>query len=518
MEREVYKHGEAIVESFAMANAPLFLKFPSESARAGLQFNLLAVAKNPDVNNAQLADSSGVVVASLNRHEIGQKLPSYLTHPEAQTVYTDRANHAYFFRASVRYGQDVLGTFVVSLSSRPVELALDRARRRAILLALAISTAVYLFALFFIRREVRPLQVMSHALDSIAKGDFSQRVPKGRNDEIGELSNAFNAMLKRADLFFHYVDKMIIERLIGDESLTRPGGRLRELSVIFGDMRGYTSMSNRRNANDVVRIVNTYFHLLIECIAYWGGVVDKTMGDAIMAVFERSDGESEDHHKRNAVLCVAYMKAATRVLNAFVRNRMELGQDLDLEPREFGFAMATGRAIVGNIGSKRRMNYTVCGRLVNLASRLEGQTKSGEVIIDNFTRIGTEKMIVYETLPPVQPKGFSENEKVVPHRITALSDEESQRLRVFLKKLFGYSFVHDFLMPKALPVGEQQPWCQEAEVQIIRIVAETPTTEFFIRVDTETGRPVSAQPMAKETSNPPPLTERRLSQRVFEDT
>jgi adenylate cyclase len=295
-------------------------------------------------------------------------------------------------------------------------------------------------------------------------------------------------MLKRSELFFHYVDKMIIERLVADESLTRPGGRERELAVVFGDMRGYTAMSNRRNADEVVHIVNTYFHLFIECIAHWGGVVDKTMGDAIMAIFERRDAEDIEGNKRRGVLALAYMKAAQRVLNRFLQIKIATGQTLAVEPREFGFAMATGRAIVGNIGSKRRMDYTVCGRIVNLASRLEGLTKNGEVIIDNFTRLGTGDLIRSEPLPPVQPKGFSASEKVVPHRIAGLSDEETHKLRIFLKKLFGYSFLSEMVMPRDLPVGEHQPWCQDAEVLLIKIVAETPVSDFFVRADVNTGK------------------------------
>jgi class 3 adenylate cyclase len=284
---------------------------------------------------------------------------------------------------------------------------------------------------------------------------------------------------------------MIIERLIADESLTKPGGRLSDLSVLFGDMRGYTAISNRRTADEIVRIVNTYFHLFIECVAYNGGVVDKTMGDAIMAVFERGDAEDVEGHKRRGIIALTAMKASCRVLNRFVRERAANGERLDVEPCEFGFAMASGKAIVGNIGSWRRMDYTVCGRVVNLASRLEGMTKHGEVIIDNFTRLGTGHLIRFETLPPVQPKGFAEDEKVTPHRVTALTEDETHRMRIFLKRIFTFSFVQEKLMPSWLPLGEQHLWCTQAEIDLIRIIAETPQVEFFVPVDPATGAPVS---------------------------
>ncbi len=494
IEDEVKKNAAATVESFASTNAPLLLTYPSdpERARARLQFNLLAVAKNPDVVNARLTDTRRKVIAALAKEELGSEIPAYVGSQQVFPPVRDPQTQDYVFWSTVRYGPDVLGYVVLTVSRAPLERALRRATSLAIGFGGGIAAVMCIFALLFVQREVRPLKLMRLTLSEIAKGDFSQRVPEERRDEIGELGAAFNRMLHRTELFFHYVDKMIIERLVADESLARPGGRERDLAVLFGDMRGYTAMSNRRNADQVVHIVNTYFHLFIECVAHWRGRVDKTMGDGIMAVFERFDDEPEDGHKRRAILALAYMKAASRVLNRFLHLRLAAREELPVEPREFGFAVATGRAIVGNIGSRRRMDYTVCGRVVNLAARLEGLTKNGEVIIDNFTRVGTTDLIQAEPLPPVQPKGFSAAERVVPHRLIGLNDEETQRLRIYMKKLFTISFLSQMLMPRELPVGEQQPWCREAEVQLIRIIAETPGMELFARADTATGALLSS--------------------------
>ncbi len=513
IEREITKRGEATVESFALANTPLLLSYPAEGAKTRLQFNLLAVAKNPDVLHARLADADGSIIASLEKGEIGQALPSYLTKSGAPTTFIDPAESAYHFRSPVRYGQTTIGTFVLSLSRTPVQVAVQRTITRAFIFAGGIAAVICIVALLWVRREVRPLKAMRSTLSEIAKGDFTQRMPEGSNDEIGELAVAFNQMLDRSALFFRYVDQMIIDRMVADPTLAEPGGRQQDISVIFGDMRGYTAMSNRRKPHEVVHIVNTYFHLFIEAVAHFGGIVDKTMGDAIMAVFEHRPDDEPEGHKRRALLATCYMKAAERVLNRFLMIRQAAGDALQVEPREFGFAIATGAAIVGNIGSRRRMDYTVCGRVVNLASRLEGLTTHGEVIIDNFTRIGTGDLVRAEPLPPVQPKGFGEEEKVVPHRITGVSAEEAHKLRIFLKKTFGYSFLFEMVMPKTLPAGEQAPWCAQAELLLIKIITETPIEHFFARVDVETGRfldvqpaPVAAVPMALPVTPPRRLT------------
>ena len=490
LEKEILKRGAATAEVLAVVNAPPL----AAGDTAQLEYNVLALAADPDIVDARVVDTRGVILASLNKKEVGAALSSSLLAADAPSAVFDRARYAYFFRTDIRRAGAQLGAFVLSVSRTPLDAPLALASRRALVFASGVAAAMFIFGLLLVRHEVRPLKLLSLAFARIARGEFTERLQEERKDEIGALTTGFNYMAKRIELLSYYNDKMIVERLIADESLTRPGGHLRDLGVLFGDMRGYTAMSNRRTADQVVRIVNTYFHLYIECIAHWGGYVDKTMGDAIMALFERPEGDPAESHKRRGVLALCYMKASSRVLNEFLYQRRQGGEELEIEPREFGFAMATGRAIVGNIGSERRMDYTVCGRVVNLASRLEGLTKHGEVIIDNFTLKGTRDFVRDETLPAVQPKGFSEAEMVVPHRVTAIGEEETQRLRVFLKRLFTYSFVHSFLMPSHLTAGQEQPWCKEAELVLLKLIAETPVSDFFARREIETGKRVETAP------------------------
>ncbi len=488
LETEIIKRGRSAAEAFATMSAPAF----AERDEARVNATLMALANDPDVVNVRLADTAGTILVSLNKSERGAQLPAYLTSPEASSYYADPRRRLYHFRADLKQGNALLGTFALTLSRTPLDGPLGQATTRAIIFATGITAVMSIFGLLFMRRQIRPLKLIANGFSSIAAGESATSLPIERKDEIGELAAGFNHMLKRIDLFMRYNDKMIIERLVADESLACPGGRLRDVSVLFGDMRGYTAMSNRRNADQVVRIVNTYFHLYIECIAHWGGMVDKTMGDAIMAVFERLEGDALESHKRRGLLALCYMKAASVILNRFLQARRAAGEELDIEPREFGFAMSTGRAIIGNIGSVRRMDYTVCGRVVNLASRLEGLTKHGEVIIDNFTIKGTSDLVQVETLPAVQPKGFSETEQVTPHRVTALGEDETGQLRVFLKKTFIYSFIKESLMPTHIGGGAEQIWCHEAEAALSALIDETPVADVFRRVDIESGRPLEA--------------------------
>ncbi len=492
VEAELVKRGTSIADGFALANGRLLAidPVPLEDI-AVLQSNISALGNDPDVLHARIANARGVILASIDKTDLGGSLPDFLRDPKGETAFVDREEEAYHFRSTVRYNGEVVGFHVLSLSRRPVVAAIRYALRNALIFSGGIALALALLAFAFAQRLVQPIALMSHKVRAIAAGDYSQRMPEGRRDELGQLARHFNTMVHRTGLFLHYVDKSIIDRLAEDESLSEPGGRSRDLTIVFGDMRGYTSMSNRRTADEVINIVNTYFHLLIEAIVHFEGRVDKTMGDAIMAIFEREESGGIDDHARRAVLACAYMKASTRILNDFVRMREAEGQAVAIEAREFGFSAASGKAIVGNIGSWRRMDYTVCGRIVNLASRIEGLTKNGEVVLDNFTRISAQELIEFESLPPVQPKGFSEKEKVTPHRLTGLADQENAKMRAFLKRIFTFSFIRDHVMPRDLQVGQQQEWCHAAEEQLNEMINNAPLNDLFERVDTETGRRMS---------------------------
>lgn len=503
VETELLKRGSSISDGFALASGALLAE-PTHANVALLQNNILALGNDPDVLHARIANSSGVVLSAIESNEVGSILPDFLVDPKSASAFSDTDNAAYHFRSTVRHGGHVVGTYVLSLSRRPVDASLRYALKSAVFFAAGVAIALSLLAFAVAQRLLEPIGLMGRKVRAIAAGDYTQRMPEDRTDELGELSKQFNKMLQQTEIFLNYVDKSIIDRLAQDESLSEPGGRSNDLTVIFGDMRGYTAMSNRRTAGEVINIVNAYFHLLIECIVHFNGLLDKTMGDAIMAVFERREGEPYADHTRRAVLCCAYMKTCTRILSEFVRASAAKGDAIAIEAREFGFSAASGKAIVGNIGSHRRMDYTVCGRIVNLASRIESLTKHGEVVLDNFSRIAADDIIDFESLPPVQPKGFSENEKVTPHRLTGLCDEELDRMRSFLRRIFTFSYVRHHLMPRHLPAGQQQIWCQSAEDRIKEMISTVSLAHIFARLDTETGQPIHEEgsPITPSSTSP----------------
>jgi adenylate cyclase len=162
-----------------------------------------------------------------------------------------------------------------------------------------------------------------------------------------------------------YMAKKVVDRLLETNTLTL-GGEAVEATVLFSDIRRFTSLSEGMGAQGVVELPNEYFTDMVEVIFKRGGVLDKYIGDAIMAVFGAPIATGR--HADDAVATATDMRLALAALNT---RRMERGQ----EAIEIGIGLATGEVLSGSIGSEKRLEYTVIGDSVNLASRMEGATK-----------------------------------------------------------------------------------------------------------------------------------------------
>lgn len=174
-----------------------------------------------------------------------------------------------------------------------------------------------------------------------------------------------------------YMAPEIAERLL--ESEGELGGQIREVTVLFSDIRQFTNISERIGATATVSLLNGYFTVMVDLILAQGGILDKFIGDAMMALFGTpvSTGEDPDRAVRSAI-------DMFRALDRLNRERTAAG---DL-PIEIGVGINTGEVVVGNIGSPKRMEYTVIGDGVNLASRLESATKfyHSDILISESTR------------------------------------------------------------------------------------------------------------------------------------
>ncbi len=256
----------------------------------------------------------------------------------------------------------------------------------------AISLALSLLLLLaFVRGLLRPLDSMSAAMRHImSTRDLSQRVPLFHHDEFGDLGHTFNLMTedleqaydqirrfayqaaiarkqeqKVRNVFQRYVPLEVLEQVFSNPESMLVGAK-RELAVLFSDIRGFTGISEGMPPDQLVTSLNEYFTHMVDLIYENDGIVDKYIGDAIMAFFG-----APVKHDNDALLAVRAGLGMLDTIEAFNRKQIESS----LPEFRTGVGISFGEATIGNVGSERKMDYTVMGDMVNLASRLEGLTK-----------------------------------------------------------------------------------------------------------------------------------------------
>lgn len=200
------------------------------------------------------------------------------------------------------------------------------------------------------------------------------------------------------DIFGRYVHPNVVQQLIEDPRALNLGGETKEITVIFGDIRGYTRLSESMAPEKVMDLLNGYLEKMVEAIWNQEGTVTSFIGDALMAIFN-APLPQEDHALR-AVSAAMGMREA--VLE-YQRNRP---QHLQVS---FGFGINTGLAVVGNLGSKGHLqNYTAIGDVVNVASRMQGNASDNDILLNHSTFIKVRQYVRVDLLPPMSVKNRTE--------------------------------------------------------------------------------------------------------------
>jgi adenylate cyclase len=232
--------------------------------------------------------------------------------------------------------------------------------------------------------------------------------------------------------FGMYVHPGLIGQMLKDPGLLKLGGEETELTVMFSDVRGFTSISEKLTPQQLVELLNEYLTAMSDTIMATWGTVDKYEGDAIMAFWGRPYPQT-DHAERACKACLA-MNEELNVLNK--KWKSEGKQELNI-----GIGLNTGPMVVGNMGSLKRFNYTVMGDAVNLGARLEGQNKEygTRILISEGTYAKVGNLFVCRELDLIRVKG--KNKPVAIYELMA-SIEEAKRLeplvQVFAEGLHAY--------------------------------------------------------------------------------
>lgn len=257
---------------------------------------------------------------------------------------------------------------------RSLEDELEPARLlEGIILAVTLASlaAAAVAALGMARGLSRPVQRLAAHTAVIARGDYETRLPLDRTDELGQLAEGFNRMSEGLaerdrvrDLLDKNVSPSVAARLLRDGSAL--GGEEREVTILFADLRGFTALSESLPPREVVTLLNRYLDRMSGAIEAEGGVIDKFIGDEIMALFGAPVAQPDSADR--ALAAALAMRSALAALN------VEFAAE-GRPPLAFGIGVNTARVIAGNIGSHRRLNYSVIGDGVNIAARLQNLTR-----------------------------------------------------------------------------------------------------------------------------------------------
>jgi len=238
-----------------------------------------------------------------------------------------------------------------------------------------------LFGAALSRSLTRPIRALVEATSKVADGEYETEVGVTTRDEVGKLTSAFNEMTRGLLVRERYravlnkvVSQDVAEELMRGE--VELGGESRSVSVLFADIRGFTPLTENMEPQEVIGLLNDCMEHLSDAIDAEGGVVDKFIGDEVMAVFGAP--ADQDDHALRAVSAALRMREGMAVLNA---RRARQGE----APLAIGVGINSGVAVAGNMGSTNRMNYTVVGDMVNLASRLAGQAGPGDIYVSGAT-------------------------------------------------------------------------------------------------------------------------------------
>lgn len=302
-----------------------------------------------------------------------------------------------------------LGMSVFSLISKDELLTPANYMKESSIFIIAIMVSILIYVLFLFSSQFsKPIEVLEDATKKVSEGNLDIKVSKNikTRDEVKSLAVAFDAMvegLKEREKMQNVLNKFhgskVTEELLKKEISL--GGEKKNVAILFSDIRGFTDFSEGHTSEEVVKMLNEYFEVMVGIINRHGGVVDKFIGDAIMAVWGIPH-ETEDDCK-NALRACLDMRVELSELN---QSRIERG----LVPIKIGVGLHYGEAISGQIGSHERMEFTVIGDTVNTASRIEGATKGFgvDLLVSSSVLTKLDESFLIQKAGNVEVQGKSE--------------------------------------------------------------------------------------------------------------
>ena len=318
---------------------------------------------------------------------------------------------------------DIHWGVVVEQPTSVLYASLYKIQTLSILIGLLSILLSVLTARFISIKITSPLRKLEKGIEAISRADFSYSLDVKADNEVGRVAKEFNEMIKKLS---HYRNQLIketkmrvyLQRYLSLPFLSRllsKGTNILEekpakhrASVIFVDISDFTTITSEMEVQLVAEYLNDFFKYATQIIFEYDGVIDKFIGDCIMALFGVPI-KWEGMEKSAVMAAIEIIKKFERLTPTFMK---KYGIPLRVKA-----GIATGEVIVGNIGSPNRMDYTAIGHTVNLASRLESIATSGEIIVDESTKRAIEDSITCEYIGEKEIKGLKEKVKIYKIRV-----------------------------------------------------------------------------------------------------
>ncbi|GAB4440615.1 MAG: hypothetical protein OHK0011_23110 [Turneriella sp.] len=388
-------------------------------------------------------DSDRVLVVHSDKKET-LAARSFKDHPAVEFLQGQETRTGFSIYRNTSTKHDYFGAFSkldIGATAVVVEMEKDRAlesvnrlRITSALIAGIIILAALLLVYFFAKTISEPIRELKLAADRIRGGDYHLQLTPRTGDEVGALTQAFNDMAvgleereKLKGALGKFVNPEIAEKAMKGE--IKLGGERRTATIFFSDIRSFTAISEQLEPEEVVEFLNEYMTIMVRIIGEHQGIVDKFIGDAIMAVW--GVPESKGNDALNAVNATIEMR---RALLAFNKGRGSAKKPVI----KIGCGLNTGPVLAGQIGSEDRLDYTVIGDAVNLASRIEALNKpfGTDILISQDTYNIVKGEFDCEPMQKIKVKGKSQPQQIYAV-IRKKSDKTGPKNLQELRSLLG---------------------------------------------------------------------------------
>jgi len=378
LSQQISNMGSAIARQFASSSTDMVLA----GDNLGLQTLANKLVDKQQIRGAIVISETGDVIVSSGTVPSLKTIQARIGQTEAPHSFEwspNDGNPLFCFSSPIKFRDLIAGTVLVSFSKQQMIRSLEHSRF-VILTITALMTLIAILIAFVMSRHLsRPIHNLVDASKAIGGGNYQYQLSERRNDEIGELACALNQMAKGLlkknqveDAFSRYVSSNVARKVLENLDEVQLGGKHVHASVLFADIVGFTSLSEKHPAEEITLMLNEYFSCISAIAKEYNGHIDKFMGDCAMLVF--GVPEHTNDHSFNAVACAVMIRDTVIQLN---EQRVKQNKI----PIHFKIGVNTGIMVAGNLGSSDRMEYTVIGDPVNMASRLAGIADSDQIIV-----------------------------------------------------------------------------------------------------------------------------------------